>query len=637
MPTMFDPFDPIGQLPSTHENGSFIEAETGAAEPPRDLLDEPPIRPLTWPLKAVLCLGVGILITRLVTLQLIQGPSNRVQAEGNRIRAVPIEPPRGLILDRQGRSLATNQSDFSLEITPADLPRTAAERAEIYAIVAPLAKLSVDELKQKVEETGIFSLQPIELISNVSQPDSLALTLKTRDLSGVTVAQHAVRHYETTGALSHILGYAGLITKEELNDHPSYLLTSRIGKTGVEESHDVELRGEPGLQSNEVDAEGYLQRTLETTPPIPGKNLVLGIDSTLQTVATNALKAMIDEKKVTSGVVVGIDPRDGTVRLMVSLPDYDNNLFSHSISTDDYARLLNDPNHPLTNRAIAGLYPPGSSIKPVVATAGLADGVITKDTSIDAPAEIKVGDFVFPDWKRHGIVNVERAIAVSSNVFFYAVGGGWDKISGLGIDRLDRHFGLFGLGQLTGIDLPGEQAGLVPTPDWKKKQTKEPWYIGDTYHLSIGQGDLLVTPMQLVQTVAAIANGGTRWEPRLVEATVDPATNVRNPTKPVSIAEHIEPSSAIDVVRKGMRETVLDGSGRALNDLPIPIAGKTGTAEFGNDEKTHAWFASFAPYENPELALIVLVEGGGAGNETAVPVARTIYQWIVDHGFSGDK
>jgi penicillin-binding protein 2 len=634
MATLFDPFDPLGQLTSAPE---FEPTPVDGSVPPAASWLAPSVGlgPLLWPFQLGLVVALGILLGRLGSLQVTEGTTNRVLAEGNRIRTRLVEASRGLIFDRTGAVLATNEATFALELTPADLPRNQAARDAVFATTAPLAGRLVDELRRSVEAAGLLSIDPISLRDDLDHDAALRLMLATAGLSGVSVTERPVRRYDTAATLSHLLGYTGKVTAEELEAHPTYSLTSRIGKTGVERSQDPLLRGEPGTESVEVNSRGFLERSLSTVAPKPGQSIVLGIDRELQQVAFDALRSAATERSQSAAVAIGIDPRDGTVRFLVSLPTYDANQFARRLSPDALAELTNDPTFPLTNRAIAGLYPPGSTVKPYVAAGGLADGVITAATTIDAPAEIRVGEFVFPDWKRHGIVNVERALAVSSNVFFYAVGGGWDRIRGLGIDRLDHHLESFGFGQPTGIDLPGELAGLVPTPAWKKRSAHSNWYIGDTYHLSIGQGDLLVTPLQLVTALAAIANGGTRWQPRVVEATVDPSTNVRTPTAPIAAASSIEPTAALEVVRAGLRQTVESGSARSLNTLPIAVAGKTGTAQFGprvdDVQATHAWFTGYAPVDDPRLAIVVLVEGGGEGTVTAVPVAKTIFQWLADH------
>ena len=634
MKSIFDPFNPIG--PFTSPRNDLDQEEL--IDAPRDLLDLIPTRPLIWPFQLAL---IGLLLTlmvRLVSLQVVHGASNQHQAQGNRIRPESVEASRGLIVDAAGRSLATNDARFSLQLTPANLPRGAVERTKLFDQLAPLAHRSAEQLKQLVDQAGQRSVERLTLLADVDHDAALALMLNTAHQPGVRVVAQPVRRYVTDGALSHVLGYLSSITPEQVLAHPNYLLTSQLGQTGVEASYDQQLRGQPGIESVEVNASGDVQRSTLTTAPTPGSTVELGLNLEVQKVVAAALQSSLDENHAAAGAAIGLDPRDGTVRFLVSLPAYDGNLFSHPLSDAAYKTLTNDKNLPLLNRVIAGEYPPGSTIKPVIASGGLANGVITKDTTIDAPAEITVGNFVFPDWKRHGIITVERAIAVSSDVFFYAVGGGWNTISGLGISRLDNTLSQFGIGKATHIDLPGEQSGLLPTPEWRKKLTGQGWYIGDTYHLSIGQGDLVLTPLQLALTIEAVANGGTLWQPHVAAATIDPTTGRSTAIEPKALATGVEATDVLKIVQAGMRQTVTDGSGRLLNTLSLPIAGKTGTAEFGTPDAqghlpTHAWFASYAPADRPQLVMVILAEGGGEGNVASVPVAKSIYQYLIDHHF----
>ncbi|MBM2820343.1 MAG: penicillin-binding protein 2, penicillin-binding protein 2, partial [Candidatus Berkelbacteria bacterium] len=290
---------------------------------------------------------------------------------------------------------------------------------------------------------------------------------------------------------------------------------------------------------------------------------------------------------------------------------------------------LDDPSKPLFNRAISGTYPSGSIIKPVIAAAGLEDGTITASTTINDPGEIKVGNYTYPDWKSHGLVDVRKALAESCNVFFYSVAGGWDKIKGLGITKLDNYLKQFGFGEQTGIDIPGEARGIVPDPVWKEKVKKEMWYLGDTYHLGIGQGDFLITPLQMVNAVSAIANGGQLMKPQLVAKITDQDGNTIYETPKEIIRQGFINNDNVQIVREGMRQAVTTGSAQQLNDLPEMVAAKTGTAQFGNEDKTHAWMVSFAPYHNPEIAIIVLIEGGGEGYATAGPVTKQILNWYL--------
>jgi penicillin-binding protein 2 len=327
---------------------------------------------------------------------------------------------------------------------------------------------------------------------------------------------------------------------------------------------------------------------------------------------------------------VALDPRSGEILAFVNLPSYDNNLFSKGISGTDYANLLNNKNNPLLPRAIAGEYPSGSSIKPFIAAGALQEGNINENSTVNSTGGIKVGEWEFPDWKKggHGITNVTKAIAESVNTFFYAIGGGYGNIKGLGPDRMKHYLNLFGFGEDTGIDIGGELPGSIPDPVWKEKTKNEDWYLGDTYHMAIGQGDTLVTPLQIANATCAIANGGKLYKPRFVHEVVDENDKVLEVKPPEIIRKGFISPSNMDIVKRGMRQTVTSGSARSLNNLPVAISGKTGTAQFGPDEKKyHGWFTSFAPYDNPKIALTILVEGAGGGDETAVPIAKEVYKW----------
>jgi penicillin-binding protein 2 len=323
---------------------------------------------------------------------------------------------------------------------------------------------------------------------------------------------------------------------------------------------------------------------------------------------------------------VAIDPRNGEIRALVSLPSFDNNLFSGKMSQEDYSKLISDPDKPLFNRAISGEYPPGSIIKPAVAVAALSEGVITPSTIIDGlGGSLNIGDYHFGDWKAHGPSDVRLAIAQSNDIFFYTVGGGYGSIQGLGMDRMKKYENLLGLGSKLGIDIQGESDGLIPSTDWKIAKFGERWYTGDDYHCAIGQGFVTVTPLQIADYIAAIANGGTLYQPRIVSKIVNGNDTINNSS--VVIRDKFISPDIIKVVQEGMREAVTSGTAQTLKDLPVDVAGKTGTAQFGSENKTHAWFVSYAPYENPELAMVVLVEGGGEGNSSALPVTKDVYNW----------
>ncbi|MBI2476750.1 penicillin-binding protein 2, partial [Candidatus Uhrbacteria bacterium] len=325
--------------------------------------------------------------------------------------------------------------------------------------------------------------------------------------------------------------------------------------------------------------------------------------------------------------VVVMDPRDGAVRALVSFPGYDNGIFGRRVEREQYERLLNDPSHPLFNRVVSGQFPSGSTIKPIMAAAALSEGIIDENTSFVSTGGLRIGAFFFPDWKvgGHGVTNVRKAIAESVNTFFYTIGGGWHEFAGLGLERMMDYARAFGLGSQTQIDVPAEQSGFLPSAAWKLEVKGEPWYVGDTYHVAIGQGDILVTPIQMAMVTAVFANGGTLYTPQIVDHyTVGERTH---DIPPRELRERPVSQEVIRVVREGLREAVTRGSARRLASLPVAVAGKTGTAQWHTERKPHAWFTGFAPFENPEVVVTILVEEGGEGSAVAVPLAHDILSW----------
>jgi penicillin-binding protein 2 len=309
------------------------------------------------------------------------------------------------------------------------------------------------------------------------------------------------------------------------------------------------------------------------------------------------------------------------------MPSYDNNLFARKISGDQYSALITDQNKPLFNRAIAGEYPPGSTIKPAIATAALSEGVISPSTVIDGlGGKLRIGNFSFGDWKAHGPSDVRTAIAESNDIFFYTVGGGYGSIQGLGMDRMKKYYNLFGFGNPTGVDVGGEASGFIPSEQWKLDKLGERWFVGNSYHASIGQGYITATPLQIANYTAAIANGGTLYEPHLVSQIKKNDGEVSTVQPEIIRSNFISPE-IIKVAQEGMRQVVTAGTAQPLKDLPIAVAGKTGTAQFGNENKTHGWFISYAPYDDPQIAMAILVEGGGEGHSSGVPVTKEVYQW----------
>ncbi len=374
----------------------------------------------------------------------------------------------------------------------------------------------------------------------------------------------------------------------------------------------------------EVNSIGKKQNLLATQPPLSGKSLILHADGDLQIKLHQSLEEMLDKLKLRKAVGVAIDPRDGGVLALVSLPGFDNNLFSQGITLSELNELEDDPGQPFLNRAISGQYPSGSIIKPLIAAAALEEDIVEPREQINCAGAINIVNkydpsivYSFPDWKTHGFTDIIEAIAHSCNVYFYTIGGGYGKIEGLGIDRIKEYLQYFGLGRFAGIDLPNENVGLVPDEEWN---------LGDTYHAAIGQGDILVTPLQMASAVASIANGGTLYQAQLVDKIIDLDRETTEDIPSVVIRENFISRENMEVIKQGMRETVISGSGVSLSGLPVKVAGKTGTAQFGIDQ-LHSWFVSFAPYDDPQIALVILVEGGGEGHKAAVPVAKNVLEW----------
>ncbi|MBF8280566.1 MAG: penicillin-binding protein 2, penicillin-binding protein 2 [Candidatus Magasanikbacteria bacterium] len=590
----------------------------------------------------IIAIGFAALLGRLIYLQTVKGGYFLAAAEQNRIRIVPIPAERGIITDRMGVSLVENIPNFSIVLAPQDLPRHKEERSAIIKDISEELNDSPERIEGLVQDYQAYRFDSLILKDNVTYEEALKVILSGKSIPGLRVERGMRRQYPGTSAssstravaLSHILGYLGKVTKDELNDLKAsgYLPTDTIGRVGVEASYEKFLRGVYGRRYIEVNARGEELNTVAEDLPTPGATVALTIDLDAQIALETALNRVLTANHKKRGSAIAMDPRNGQIIAIVSLPAFDNNEFARGISAEEYDRLLNDENTPLFSRAVGGAFPSGSVIKPLVAVGALAEGIITRETSFLSVGGIQVGPWFFSDWKAggHGITNVTKALAQSVNTFFYMIGGGYEKFTGLGIERLTKYYKLFGLSVATGIDLPGETSGFIPSKEWKEKKKGERWYIGDTYNVSIGQGDVLVTPLQMADATAAIANGGVLLKPKIgmtIKPPQGPAQNI-----PAEVIRHMPFGvGPLQIVREGMRLAVQDGSARSLNTLPIHVAGKTGTAQWSDKHPTHAWFTGFAPYENPQIVVTVMIEEGGEGSAVAVPVVKEFLLWWAAH------
>jgi len=578
-----------------------------------------------------LALMLALIALRAGWFQVVRGADYAAVAEDNRSRVAWIPAERGVMYDRRGKPLVRNMPDFSASLTLADLPKEPGARHDAIVRIARILEMPPEEIEVRLEEFKRYPGAAIVIGENIGHDKAVRIEIEGATTPGIALETGMRREYLNEGVktLSHVLGYQGRIAETELAAAPaSYRPSDFIGKTGLEKTYEELLRGTSGKRRIEVDARGREKNVIADDKPVDGKNLVLTIDAGLQAETERILTETLGKRGKTRASVVAMDPRNGDVLALVSMPGFDANLFAQGIKTEEYKTLIEDEDRPLFPRAISGGLPSGSTFKPVVAAAALDEGIITPDTSVLSTGGLRYGAWFFPDWKAggHGSTNVTKAIAESVNTFFYTIGGGTESFKGLGLEKMMDYARKFRFGSVLGIDLPGEAAGFLPSKEWKKRTQNAQWYIGDTYHIAIGQGEIVVTPLQIAEMTAAFANDGTLMTPRLVQA-VTGADGARETRQPIVLAKQVVSKNAIDVVRRGMRQTVTAGSARYLGDLPVAVAGKTGPAPWNSKKENHAWFTSFAPYEKPEIVVTVVVEEGGEGSSIASPIAKEIYKY----------
>ncbi len=498
---------------------------------------------------------------RTLWLQVVRSQELSQRAERNFIQTTYIDPPRGVIRDRTGAVIASNE----------------------------------------------------------------AFTDENGDIRYRRVVRHPF-------AYSHVLGFVGKISKEDMKREKLVLGILEIGKAGLETRYNDRLQGVPGKRDEELDATGAVVARGILNPPKEGKDITTTLHAGLQEALWTRLSDTMNARGFVGGAGIVFSPRDGSVLALASVPSFDANAFARGLDSAEAKRIFSDERAPLLNRAVSSAFLPGSIIKPFIALAALEEGTIDplksiySDGALEFPDPFRPGEFsIFSDWKAHGYVDMRRAIAVSSNVYFYTVGGGFGDVEGLGIEKIKSWLLRFGLGSETGIDLDGEKTGFVPDPLWKKTAHPENpiWRIGDTYHVSIGQGDLSVTPLGIARGLGVIATGGTMLTPHLV-------ADVQIPQKDrLTLSE-----KNLQVVREGMRQAVANGgTAAAVSWTPFPIAGKTGTAEVGRKGRVHSWFMGYAPLDNPEIGVVLFLESGPRSNLVGASfVASELFRWIVDNG-----
>ena len=573
---------------------------------------------------------------RMFYLQVDQHEHFTTLAQDNRVKLIPLPPTRGLIYDRNNRLLALNRPAFNLEI----IPEKAGDIQAVLELLGRLIELKptdIERFEKAIRQHRRFESIPIKL--DISNQEAALFAVNQHQFPGVSIRARLTRTYPLGNALSHVVGYVGRISLEDLKriDTSNYAGTTYIGKTGVERSYEETLHGLVGFQQVEVNALGKTVRVLKETPSQPGKSLRLHLDSRLQKVALDAFGDF-------NGAAVAIDPSTGGILALVSKPGYDPNPFVEGISSKDYKALRSDPDKPLFNRALKGTYPPGSTVKPFMGLAGLELGSITRESKKYCPGffQLPGHDHKYRDWKRggHGKMDVDQAITQSCDVFFYSLA------HDIGIDKLQNYLKQFHFGEKTGVDLVGEQRGIRPSREWKRKRYKQVWFPSETVIMGIGQGYFQATPLQLAAATAAIANGGHYLEPRLVAELLDENSGT---SSPVASADHPIPlhnEQNWNRVREAMTHVVEGrrGTARRIRNDNYRIAGKTGTAqvftvaqdaeykekEVARHMRDHALFIAYAPVEDPRIAVAVIVENGGHGGSVAAPIAKRIMDaWLL--------
>lgn len=579
---------------------------------------------------------IAILISRFAYLQLVNHAHFTTLSQKNWLDLVPIEPTRGLIYDRNGVLLAENVPVFSLDVIPYKITNMPKMLAEVAKII-PISDNDIAQFQRQLKQHRRFDEVTLKL--RLSEEEVARFYENEYRFPGVLVKAHLLRHYPFTNSLSHILGYVGRINIEELKDIDpiNYSGTNYIGKLGIEKYYEDELHGTVGYEQTENDASGESVRTIKRIKPNPGKNLYLTIDTKLQAAAEQALAGH-------RGAVVAIQPSTGQILALVSEPTYDPNLFVEGISSQDYQTLQQSPNRPLYNRALRGLYPFGSTIKPFIALGGLDSGVVSPSYTIFDPGFYKINDnsHVFHDWKRHGhgMVNISRAIIVSCDTFFF------DLAHKLGIQRIDNILEKFGYGELTGVDMDEELSGVVSSPEWKRRVKGQPWYEGDTLNSGIGQGYMQTTPLELAAGVAIIANHGVRYVPHLLLAEQEQGKKPVLQASPAIDPVKLSDPNYWNIVINAMQGVITapGGTGYHFGKLgPYSVAIKTGTAQnhsikhYNMNEdhedqsmlpermRDNSLLIGFAPVENPKIAIAVIVEN----EATASVVARQILDYYL--------
>lgn len=603
---------------------------------------ETPLMHKTLRVFRIFCfLLIAILFARTFQYQILQGDIFLAKANENKFIFNQIRAERGVIYDINLNQLVFNKPSFDLICDTAKLAENKEEKERFLQELPDVLKISAKETEDRLSEnpngkTAVFT--------GLEHTSLIVLETKISEFPDCEIANNPVREYKDGEMFAHLIGYIGKINLEELEKFSDdYSINDYIGRSGIENFYETILHKKPGQLRVEKNTRGEIISKETVSLPESGDSLVLWLDAGLQAKLNEALLNQLQALGAKKAAAIAMNPKTGGILALVSLPSFDNNVFQKGSDQKKLQELLSNSSglNPLFNRAIAGKYPTGSTIKPLIASAALQENLISPEKQIYSPGYIEIPHrydpditYTFNDWTVHGWVDMKKAIAQSSNVYFYTIGGGYEDQKGLGPSRIKKYLELFGWASLTGIDLPGEAKGFIPDVSWKKEKLKENWWDGDTYNLSIGQGFLQVTPLEVVTAIAAVANGGKLMQPQVVQKVINGSANsmqVIETIKTKIIRQDFISPENIQIVREGMRQAVTGfnsplASALMLNSLPVAAAAKTGTAELGND-RYHNWVSVFAPYDDPEIVLTVMIEDIKGVHSAAVPVAREALEW----------
>ena len=570
----------------------------------------------------VLVITMTVLLIRLWDLQIMKGSEMRKLSEQNRIRKIKIVAPRGIIYDKNGKVIADTRPSFNIYITPEDIRDFSQTVDGLANLIGCDREEIIERLKGAAGKPPSF---PVRIKSDILMDEVAKIEAHRIYIPGVSIQIEPKRNYIYAKSFAHVVGYVSEISDSELEkkEYASYSSGDTIGKFGLEKTYEPYLRGVDGAKNVEVDAMGREVRTLDVVEPVPGNSLYLNIDLDLQLIADRGLEGR-------RGGAVAIDPRTGGVTVLASRPSFDPNLFVSGISREDWKEVISNKDHPLQNRPIQAGYPPGSTFKILMAIAALEKGVINERTTFNCGGGFHFGNRTFACWQKrgHGAVAVHKAIVQSCDVFFYNVG------LKLGIERIKEMADLMGLGSPTGIDLPAEQKGIVPSPQWKQKRFGQPWYEGETVSVAIGQGAVWLTPIQLAQLSSVVANDGKLFKPQIVNRIVSPTGEVVKTFPPVLTADMKLKKETLRIVKEGMCGVVNEQGGTAYAQriADVQMCGKTGTAQaaaLGKGLGDHAWFIAYAPGQEPSLSMSVLIEYAGHGGTQSAPIAKAMAEHLL--------